>query len=159
MANKSKMVIVAYPRTKKLSKEQLIRQCSITSIMSMMSIGGKIGLSGVLAFQLKDEPGEKPIYAKGSTIENGLPRGWFIGDSQFQLETKRVMKADNYHTLYEWCKRGGVPVFSGEWDGEPSVMAIGPYWSKEIDELFERAIPLKKDIRDFALNCAQKNKK
>lgn len=143
--NSSKMVIVIYPRTRKLTKEELAEQCSLTAIMAMMSIGGTISQGSTLAFDLKDKPGSK-----------GLPRGWFTGDSQFAIETKRVMSAENYHTLYEWCKREGVPAFSGECSDEPSVMVIGPYWNDTVDELFTRAVPLDKNIRPYSTENVKK---
>lgn len=138
MANKSKMVIVVFRRVHKLNKEQSLSQSAITAIMAMMSIGGIVGPDSKLVFELRDEPGGR-----------GLPRGWFIGDSQFAIEVKRIMAQESYHTLYEWCKREGVPVFSGECDGESSLMVIGPYWENIIDELFVRAVPLEKDLRPF----------
>lgn len=139
MANKSKIVVVWYPRKKKLTKEQMSLQSVITGDMALMSVGGVIKPDSKLVFELRDGPTSK-----------GLPRGWFSGDSQFNIEGKRVMSPEGYNTLYHWAKGAGVPVFSGEFLGEPSLMVIGPYWADEIDELFARAIPLKQDIRPIS---------
>jgi hypothetical protein len=136
MANKAKIVVIAAPRTRKLTKGQIFGEGAITGIMSMMSIGGTIEQD--LVFKLRDEPGKV-----------GLPRTWFNGDSQFIKEILRVMNQESYDTLYQWAKTAGIPAFSGEIDGEPSCMVLGPYWADDIDDLIARAIPIKTDIRPY----------
>ncbi len=144
MVNNSKLVFVVYPRTNKLTKGELIAQVGEVGIMAMMSIGGTISTSSVLGFQLKDEAGQK-----------GLPRNWFSGDSRGVVQSLRAMKPDNYHTIHEWCKTKGIPVFSGEHKGEPSLMGIGPYWAKEIDELLKMAVPIESELRPYSTEDTQ----
>lgn len=146
MKNRSKRVLIFFPRTNKLTKDQIADQAATVAQMAMLSIGGTISPTSELTFKLRDEPGSV-----------GLPRGWFSGDSQFASENKRVMSKEGYRTLYQWCKREGVPAWSGEIDGEESLMVIGPYWEDIIDELLARAVPLDRDIRSYS--GAQKSDK
>lgn len=141
---KSKMVIVMYPRKRKMVKEQLIMQTAITAIMSLMSVGGKIesavtpgGLE--LIFPMSDNP-EKP----------GIPQNWFTGDSHFRVEVVRITNDADYQALYHWCKESSIPVFRGEEDGAATMMVIGPSWENRIDEMFTRAVPLHGTVRVFA---------
>ena len=141
---KSKMVIVMYPRERKMVKEQLVVQAAIAAIMSLMSVGGKIesavAVRGLeLIFPISDNP-EKP----------GIPQNWFTGDSHFRVEVVRITNNADYQSLYHWCKESSIPVFRGEEDGEATMMVIGPSWESAIDEMFSRAIPLHGTVRVFA---------
>lgn len=135
---RSKMVIIVFPRNKRLTREQLVKHGAIDGIMSLMSVGGTIE-SGKLVFELSEDPGK-----------DGIPLNWFTGDSHFRVEVTRVLEEKDYNTLYHWCCEGGVPVFRGEENGEGAVMVIGPHWEHIIDEIIERAIPSKKAVRQFA---------
>ena len=135
---KSKMVIVIYPRKKgKLTKEQLVRQGAINSIMSLMSISGSLE-SGRLVFRLSDNP-EQP----------GIPIGWFVGDSHFKTEVIRIMKKEDINTIFYWCQAEKIPAARGEINSEESVMVIGPYWTRRIDAIISRVISSKGVVRSL----------
>jgi len=143
---KSKMVIVVYPRKKKLTKEQIIREVAVNSILALLSTGGSIN-TGRLTFQLTELP-----------MNPGIPIGWFAGDSQFNIEVIRIMKEQDFKTLYYWCKSESekVPVSLGITDKEESVLVIGPYWGDKIDSLISRSISSISSVRPFTTETIAK---
>ena len=148
---KSKMVIVIYPRKRRMTKEQLVQQAAITGVMSLMSIGGKIESSGREGGGL-----ELRFPISGNPNDPGLPQNWFTGDSHFRVEVKRITNTDvktarkDYQSLYHWCKEAKIPVFCGEEDSEATMMVIGPYWVGPIEKILSRAFPFPHTVKDFA---------
>ena len=141
---RSKMVIVLYPRERKMNKAQIAREVAINAAMAMLSVADHKGMTEAL-LRFRYGPGES---------EPSLPVGWFMGgdESGFVVEIKRFPNTNAvnaYNTLYHWCTTERLPVSRGELDGEGSCMVIGPYWSEKIDELLDRAFAQDVDMRTF----------
>ncbi|MCD6340823.1 MAG: hypothetical protein J7L51_02605 [Desulfurococcales archaeon] len=145
---KSKMVIVVVPREgRKLTKEQTIHEVAINSIMALLNIGGEIK-TGQLTFKLTDTPSS-----------SGIPMGWFNGDSQFNIEVIRIMNKDDVKTLHYWCKSEGIPSSLGNYNGEESVLVIGPSWDQKIEDIMHRSISSDKFIRPLTTEKKKENTK
>lgn len=133
----SKMVVIIYPREKKLTKPQLVHQVAINACMSLVSVSGTIE-GDRLAFSLITE-----------LEETGIPRNWFMGGSHFHTEAKRVLQAEEVDTIYHWCNQEEIPASRGELDGEGSVLVVGPYWANLIDDIIERSVAGDSSVREY----------
>ena len=137
---RSKLVVVFYPREKKMTKAQIAKEIAVNACMSMMSTVDHRGPKAALM-----NFGFDPADPQG-----GLPAEWFGSERLAEsVSLHRAMDSNGYNTLFHWCQSEGVPAARGELDGEGTCWEIGPYWSEKIDELLERAFVKETSLRDF----------
>jgi len=133
------MYVVLFPREKKLTKAELAKEVAVTTAMALVSSGGIVD-SGRLMFRLFRSPDEGA---------DGVPYGWFAGESNFNVVVIRLLNALDFHTLYEYCNVNKVPVSRGNYKGDWSCMVIGPYWDRVIEGYLSLSVPQKSNLRRF----------
>ncbi len=135
----SKMLIVVFPRKKKLTKEQLAIEVARCTSISMVS-AGKLDEKGNLHIDLLD-------YRDQDLRRTGLPREWFNGD--YNVEVSRILEPSIYKFLYYYCNAKQIPVFNGVLDEEDSCLVIGPYWAEIINEALNFSISRPSQMRTY----------